>query len=75
MAENKATFTVRGIDSGAEAGDVEDELAALDGVMGATVDPDTGETAVRYDVDLLAEARIEITVREMGYEVESDAGD
>lgn len=72
MAENRATFTVRGLDDG-DAEGVEGELAAIDGVMGASVDPDTGETEVRYDVDVLAEERIEITVEEMGYEVESDA--
>lgn len=72
MAESRATFTVRELDDG-DAEDVENELAAINGVMGASVDPDTGETEVRYDVDILAEERIEITVEEMGYEVESDA--
>ena len=74
MAENRATFTVRGLDE-EDAGDVEEEIGAIDGVMGASVDPDTGEAEVRYDIDVLAEERIEITVEEMGYDVESDAGE
>ena len=70
MAENNATFTVSGVDSEAEARRIEDELEGVDGVMGATVDHEGGEAEVRYDADLLAEARVERTVREMGYELE-----
>lgn len=70
MAENSSEFTVRGIESADEAEDIESELEALDGVMGADVDPESGDTEVRVDVDVLSEERTEITVREMGYELE-----
>lgn len=70
MAENSSEFTVRGIESADEAEDIENELEALDGVMGADVDPESGDTEVRVDVDVLSEERTEITVREMGYELE-----
>jgi len=69
MAENSSEFTVRGIESADEAEDIENELEALDGVMGADVDPENGDTEVRVDVDVLSEERTEITVREMGYEL------
>jgi copper chaperone CopZ len=69
MAENSSEFTVRGIESADEAENIENELEALDGVMGADVDPENGDTEVRVDVDVLSEERTEITVREMGYEL------
>lgn len=68
MAENVAEFTVRGLDSEAECEDLVAELEDLEGVMGAAVDP-AGEAAVRYDADILAEERVKITVRDLGYEV------
>lgn len=70
MAENRAIFTVHGIEAEDESHSIEDELEDMDGVMGAELDHKSGETTVRYDVDLLAEERIKITVREMGYNVE-----
>jgi copper chaperone CopZ len=70
MAENHATFTVLGIESEAESQHIKDELEDLDGVMGTELDHTSGETTVRYDVDLLAEERIKITVHDMGYDVE-----
>lgn len=69
MAENEATFTIRGIDSADDARGIEDDLEAVDGVMGATVD-ESGEAEVRYDADLLAEERVKVTVRDAGYEVD-----
>lgn len=69
MAENNATFTVRGIESEDDVRDIEDELADVDGVMGTDI-KETGEAEVKYDYDVLSEERIKITVREMGYEVE-----
>jgi copper chaperone CopZ len=70
MAENRATFTVHGIASDDENQHIEDELADIDGVMGTDIDHERGEVTVRYDFDLLAEERIKITVRDMGYRVE-----
>lgn len=70
MAENNATFTVRGIESAEDARGIEGELEAVDGVMGASVRGDGGEAEIRYDADLLAEERLKATVREMGYEVD-----
>ena len=70
MAENRATFTVRGVTSRDDVRRIRDELDTLDGVMETDVDADSGEANVRYDVDVLAEERIKITVRDMGYEVE-----
>lgn len=70
MAENTAEFTVRGIESEDDVQAIEDELAELDGVMGTTVDEESGEAEIDFDYDLLSEERIEITIEEMGYEVE-----
>lgn len=69
MAENHATFTVHGIESEEESQNIEDELEEMNGVMGMELDHQSGEITVRYDVDLLAEERIKITVRDMGYNV------
>jgi copper chaperone CopZ len=69
MAQNEATFTVRGIESEEDARDIEDELGELEGVMGARIER-SGEAEVKYDYDILSEERVKITVREMGYEVE-----
>lgn len=70
MAENSVIFTVHGIETEDESQNIEDELEDMDGVMGAELDHKSGETTVRYDVDLLAEERIKITIRDMGYDVE-----
>ena len=70
MAENNATFTVQGIESKSEAQNIEDELGQLQGVMGTEIDHESGEAKVRYDVDLLSEERVKITVRDMGFTVE-----
>ena len=70
MAENKATFIVHGLTAADECQQIEDELLEMNGVMGTDIDHDSGAATVRYDADLLAEERIKITVREMGYEVE-----
>ena len=70
MAENDMAFTAEGIESDDDARAIEDELHDLEGVMGADVDPESGETTVKVDVDVLSEERVKITVREMGYEVE-----
>jgi copper chaperone CopZ len=70
MAENVAEFTVRGIESEDDRRAIEDELSELDGVMGTTIDEESGEAEVDFDYDLLSEERIEIAVEEMGYEVE-----
>lgn len=69
MAQNEATFTVRGIESEEDARSIEDKLGELEGVMGARIER-SGEAEVKYDYDILSEERVEITVREMGYEVE-----
>jgi copper chaperone CopZ len=69
MAQNEATFTVRGIESEEDARSIEDELGELEGVLGARIER-SGEAEVKYDYDILSEERVEITVREMGYEVE-----
>jgi len=71
MAENRAEFTVRGIESADDVSRIEDELSTLDGVMGTEIDRETGEARVLYDVDILAEKRIELTVEDMGYAIES----
>lgn len=70
MAENTATFTVQGVDSEDDVQTIKDELGDVDGVMGVTIDQNSGETEVTYDYDVLAEERVKITVREMGYDVE-----
>lgn len=70
MAENVAEFIVRGIESEDDRRAIEAELSELDGVMGTTIDEESGEAEVDFDYDLLSEERIEITVEEMGYEVE-----
>lgn len=70
MAENTATFTVQGVNSEDDVQTIKDELGDVDGVMGVTIDQNSGETEVTYDYDVLAEERVKITVREMGYDVE-----
>ena len=68
MAENRADFTVRGIDSDDDVRAIEEELADLDGVMETELD-ESGEARVRYDHDILSEERIRRAVRDLGYDV------
>lgn len=70
MAETQSTFTIAGVDADRDAERVTDELEDTDGVMGAAVEPGSGQAEVRLDEDLLSEERVRETVREMGYEVE-----
>jgi copper chaperone CopZ len=70
MAENNATFTVRGVETEADVRTIAEELEKLEGVMGVQIDRESGEAEIRYDVEFLAEERIKITVRDMGYDVE-----
>lgn len=69
MAENTVTLTVQGVESEDDVQRIRDELEDVEGVMGVERE-EQNQLAVRYDVDLLAEERVKITVREMGYEVE-----
>lgn len=69
MAETKSTFTIAGVDADRDAERVTDELIDTDGVMGADVDPGSGQAEVRLDEDLISEEHVRDTVREMGYEV------
>lgn len=70
MGDSYANFTIRGIESGAEVGPIEDALQDLDGVQMVTIDPESGETEVRYGEELLSAERIRSTVRDAGYEVD-----
>lgn len=69
MAESHATFTIAGA-SAADAHALEDDLEDVDGVMGASIDPDSGDVEVRYDEDLLSGERVKDTVRDAGYDVD-----
>ena len=68
MATARAGFTVPGIESDEDAERLREGLREVEGIMGVEIDRETGETTVDYDADLLAEERVEITVRELGYE-------
>lgn len=70
MAENRAEFAVRGVESEDDVRTIEEGLADLDGVMEAEVDSETGEASVRFDYDVLSEERVRRAVRDLGYEVE-----
>ena len=70
MAENRANFAVRGIESEDERRRIRDELEDVEGVMEADVDAESGEVSVRFDFDLLSEEKVKSTVRELGYEIE-----
>lgn len=70
MAQSTALFTVQGVDSEDDTQSITDELGELDGVMGVDIDPQSGDMEVKYDEDVLAEERVKITVREIGYDVE-----
>lgn len=74
LAENTAGFTVLDVEPESGARSIESHLEELDGVVGATVDPETGEAEVRYDDSVLAEERVERQVREFGYELDERDG-
>lgn len=38
--------------------------------MGSQIDEETGEAEIEFDHDIQSEERIEITVEELGYDVE-----
>lgn len=67
MAQSTAVFTILGIDSEDDLQAIDDKLRELNGVMGVNVDQDSGDTEIKYDEDILAEERVKITVRELGY--------
>ncbi|WP_122089290.1 heavy-metal-associated domain-containing protein [Halalkalicoccus subterraneus] len=69
MAQSTVSFTVVDLDS-ENSRAITDELGELDGVMGVETDADSGDVMVRYDEDVLAGERIEITTRELGYDIE-----
>lgn len=69
MAQSTAVFTILGIDSEDDLQAIDDKLRELNGVMGVNVDQDSGDTEIKYDEDILAEERVKITVRELGYNV------
>lgn len=69
MAQSTENFTVEGLDSD-DSRAITDELETLDGVMGIEINEGSGEVAVKYDEDILAGERIQITTRELGYDIE-----
>ncbi|NHN47945.1 heavy-metal-associated domain-containing protein [Halostella sp. JP-L12] len=70
MAVSNAEFTVREIESSDDVQAIESELSELEGVMGTEIDAETGAAEIEFDHDIQSEERIEITVEELGYEVE-----
>lgn len=70
MAESHANFTIAGVGTETDALSLEEDLEEVDGVMGAAIDPDSGDAEVRYDEDLLSGERVKNTVRETGYDVD-----
>ena len=69
MAQSTAVFTIQGVNSENDLQAIENTLRELDGVMGVDVDQDSGDAEIKYDEDILAEERVKITVRELGYTV------
>lgn len=69
MAQSTAVFTIQGVDSENDLQAIDNTLRELDGVMGADVNQDSGDAEIKYDEDILAEERVKITVRELGYTV------
>lgn len=69
MAQSTAVFTIQGIDSEDDLQAIDDKLRELNGVMGVNADQDSGDAEIKYDEDILAEERVKITVRELGYNV------
>lgn len=69
MAQSTAIFTVQGVNSDDDLQAIGDKLSELDGVMGVDIDQDSGGAEIKYDEDILAEERVKITVRELGYDI------
>ncbi|KYH23892.1 hypothetical protein HAPAU_39710 [Halalkalicoccus paucihalophilus] len=69
MAQSTAVFSIQGIDSEEDLQEIDNTLSELDGVMGVNVDQGSGDAEIKYDEDVLAEERVKITVRELGYTV------
>lgn len=69
MAQSTAVFTIQGVDSEDDLQAIDDKLRGLEGVMGVDIDQDSGDAEIKYDEDILAEERVKITVRELGYDV------
>lgn len=69
MAQSTAVFTIRGVDSKDDFQAIDEELRELDGVLGVDIDYANGDAEIKYDEDILAEERVKITVRELGYNV------
>lgn len=70
MAESRATFTVRGVESDDDAAQIEESVRELNGVQAAELDRESSEASVRYGEELLSEEAIKDAVRERGYEVD-----
>lgn len=70
MSDSTTNFAIPGIESEDELENVRGTLHELDGVQMVNVDPESGETEVRYGEELLSEERIRSTVRDAGYEVD-----
>lgn len=69
MAQSTAAFTVQGVNSEDDLQTIDNELRELDGVKEVNVDQESGDAEIKYDEDILAEERVKITVRELGYTV------
>lgn len=70
MAENQAEFVVQGFEPGEDEHEIREALDDLTGVMGTEIDPDSGAVTVRFDYDVLSEAKVRDTVGDLGYEIE-----
>lgn len=70
MAESHANFTIADGASAADVRTLEDDLEDVDGVMGASIDPESGDVEVRYDEDLVSGERVKNAARDAGYDVE-----
>lgn len=69
MAQSTAVFTIQGVDSEDDLQAIDNELKQLDGVKEVNVDQENGNAEIKYDEDILAEERVKITVRDLGYTV------
>ncbi len=68
MAVGNASFVIQGIESEDDVNAIKETLEEVDGILGTEIDQESGEANINYDVDLLAEERIMISIRELGYE-------
>jgi copper chaperone CopZ len=73
VANSRASFTVRGVESSADADEIEADLRDREGVQLVDIDPETGETEVRHGEELISGAEIRGAVADLGYEVDSPA--